>query len=335
VAKDRKIDDVRHTLDHLFRRESGRVVGALVRRFGTQHIDLCEDIVQDILLRALAEWPTRGMPERPIAWMMAAARNLAIDKLRRGSFLLQHESEIAEHFRALQSNDTFLPVSGLAIEDDLLRMIFACAHPSLARESQIVLVLRLLFGFSPSAIAEAMSVEPAAAQKRLVRAKEKFKSGDISLELPSAAALTERLSSVLNALYLTFALGYNSTNAASEVRREVCEDVLYLIRTLHDDSRFRDTRISALLSLALFQFGRLTTNVELFEEADQLLLESAGGETLSTYHLEAALAAQFVRGEENIDWPEVVKLYEVFVLLSDNGSARIALDHARERASAR
>lgn len=321
--------DIHRDLDHLFRRESGKVVAALVRRFGVEHIDLAEDIVQDVLLIALEQWPTRGMPEKPLAWLMTAARNRVVDHLRRSTFVMQHEAEIGEYFAGLGESIT-LEDSRL-IADDTLRMIFACAHPALPRESQIILVLRLMFGFKVSAIAEAFGIEEAAAAKRLVRAKQKIR--ELDLDFDAELEIDQRLAAVLNVLYLIFALGYNMPGSGSRLAADVCADALYLSRELASHPQMCDPRISAVLALMLYQSARMTGDKHLLEEADERLLAAAKGDVISVYHIEAAIARELAQTPTN--WQEVVELYEVLVLMTDSGSVRDALAHARGMAQTR
>src|ERR1700730_1528945 len=159
--------------DHLFRREAGRMVAALTRIFGVHNLALAEDVVQDAFCRALEVWAFRGVPENPSAWLMATARNRAIDVLRRERTARTFAPELG---RLLESEWTLVPAvdelfGASAVKDDLLRMMFSCCHPRLPEEAQVALVLHILCGFGVSEIASAFLCTDAAVEKRISRAK--------------------------------------------------------------------------------------------------------------------------------------------------------------------
>src|SRR6187549_2343852 len=159
--------------DHLFRRESGRMVAALTRVFGIHNLALAEDVVQDAFCRAMEVWPFRGLPDNPSAWLMATAKNRAIDVLRRERTARTFAPELG---RLLESEWTLVPIvdeilSASSIDDDTLRMMFSCCDPRLAEEAQVALVLHILCGFGVSEIAAAFLDSEAATQKRISRAK--------------------------------------------------------------------------------------------------------------------------------------------------------------------
>jgi RNA polymerase sigma factor (sigma-70 family) len=323
--------EVLQTVDRLFRRESGKVVAALVKRFGTEHLELAEDILQDVLLKALSEWPSRGMPQRPIDWMITAARNLAVDHLRRKTFLLKHESEIAEHFDTLRMDSGFIAYSENEISDDLLRMMFACCHPDLPRESQIILILRLLMGIDVKSIAHAMAATESATLKRLARSKQAIREGKVALEVPVANEIQTRLGSLLNALYLIFAIGLRQQD---DVRfgREICEDAVRLLRIIVESQLVDDPRSEALLALMLYRANEHWKLEGAKEEADALLLRSARGSSISQYHLEAAIAEQLSRGAERVNYAELLRLYDVLALMDPSESVMRAREVIRIKA---
>src|SRR5215472_13841393 len=159
--------------EHLFRRESGRIVAALTRVFGVHNLALAEDVVQDAFCRAMEVWRFRGVPENPSAWLMATAKNRALDVLRRERTARTFAPELGRH---LQSEWTLAPVveelfGANEIKDDLLRMMFSCCHPRLAEEAQVALILHILCGFSVDEIASAFVSSQAAIEKRITRAK--------------------------------------------------------------------------------------------------------------------------------------------------------------------
>src|ERR1700759_5398394 len=189
--------------EHLFRHESGRMVAALTRLFGVHNLALAEDVVQDAFCRALEVWKFRGVPDNPSAWLMATARNRAIDVLRRERTARTFAPELG---RLIESERTLAPVvqellGPQAITDDELRMMFSCCHPRLAESAQIALILHILCGFSIDEVAAAFLTGRAATEKRIPRAKKVLAGSKKLFELP-AADFSARLSAVQRALYL-------------------------------------------------------------------------------------------------------------------------------------
>src|SRR5579871_6853643 len=199
--------------EHLFRHEAGRMVATLTRMFGVHNLALAEDIVQDAFCRALEVWKFRGVPENPSAWLMAVAKNRALDLLRRDRTVRTYEPELG---RLLQSEWTLAPtveelLTENAIEDEQLRMMFSCCHPRLAEEAQVALILNILCGFGAPEIASAFLVSRAAIEKRLTRGKRTLARTKKLFELESVE-LPKRLSAVRCALYLLFSEGYHGTS---------------------------------------------------------------------------------------------------------------------------
>ena len=195
--------EVSELVEHLFRHEGAKMVATLTRIFGIEHLTLAEDVVQEALARALQTWPFYGAPNNPAAWIMRAARNLALDVVRREKVFREKEPEIA-----MLSEDPE-PVTGRIgdeeIGDDRLRMLFVCCHPVIPADAQVALALRVLGGFSVGEIARALLSSEAAVAKRLTRAKQKIRGRKkFLLEIPDGEQLTGRLDSVLQSLYLLF-----------------------------------------------------------------------------------------------------------------------------------
>jgi RNA polymerase sigma factor (sigma-70 family) len=198
--------------EHLFRREAGRMVAALTRLFGVHNLALAEDVVQDALCRALEVWKFRGMPENPAAWLMATAKNRALDLLRRERSARTYAPELG---RLLESEWTLAPLvdelfSGEAIQDEQLRMMFSCCHPRLPEEAQVALILHILCGFGVREIASAFLSTEAATEKRISRAKKVLAESKRLFDLAEARDFSTRLSAVQRALYLL------STRATTE-----------------------------------------------------------------------------------------------------------------------
>src|SRR6266849_6804663 len=197
--------------DHLFRRESGRMVAVLTRIFGVHNLALAEDVVQDAFCRALEVWQFRGVPENPSAWLMTTAKNLALDTLRRQRTAWNFAPELGQ---LLQSEWTLAPVveelfGANAIKDGLLRMMFSCCHPQLSEEAQVALVLHILCGFSVGEIASAFVSSEDSIEKRITRAKKVLSKSKRLFDIAADAEFSARLPAVRRALYLLFNEGYH------------------------------------------------------------------------------------------------------------------------------
>jgi RNA polymerase sigma-70 factor (ECF subfamily) len=335
--------------EHLFRRESGRMIAVLTRVFGVHNLALAEDVVQDAFCRALEVWKFRGLPENPSAWLMATAKNRALDMLRRQRTARTYEPELS---RLLGSEWTLTPVfeelfSAHAIKDDELRMMFSCCHPRLAEEAQVALILHILCGFSVGEIAAAFVSSEAAIEKRITRAKKVLASSKHLFEIANASDFSSRLPAVHRALYLLFNEGYHGASAESAVRAELCQEAMRLTRLLleHPPAAIPATHaLAALMCLHAARLpgrvdaaGNLSTLIEqdrskwdskLVAEGQRLLDLSAIGLELSEYHVEAGIAAihATARAIEETDWTGIVSLYGT--LMTIRPSPIVALNRA-------
>ena len=216
--------------DHLFRHEAGRMVATLTRIFGVHNLALAEDVVQDAFCRALEVWKFRGLPENPSAWLMATAKNRALDVLRRERTARTFAPELGQ---LLESEWTVAPVveelfGAHAIKDDQLRMMFSCCHPRLTEEAQVALVLHILCGFSVNEIANAFVSGNAAIEKRISRAKKVLAGSKKLFDVSGADDFSGRLPAVQRALYLLFNEGYHGASPESAVRAELCQEAMRL-----------------------------------------------------------------------------------------------------------
>ena len=335
--------------DHLFRHEAGRMVSALTRVFGIHNLALAEDVVQDAFCRALEVWKFRGVPENPSAWLMATAKNRALDILRRQRTARTFAPELG---RLLQSEWTLAPVveelfAANAIKDDLLRMMFSCCHPRLPEEAQVALVLNILCGFSVNEIAGAFVSTHAAIEKRITRSKKVLASSKRLFDVTATGDFSARLPSVQRALYLLFNEGYHGASPESAVRAELCQEAMRLTAVLLEHPLGKTPATYALAALMCLDAARLPARVdasgnlsslfdqdrsrwdqELVAEGLKLLDLSATGAELSEYHLEAAIASIHARAirAEDTDWKTIVSLYDT--LMTIRPSPIVALNRA-------
>ncbi|HEV2424549.1 MAG TPA: sigma-70 family RNA polymerase sigma factor [Terriglobia bacterium] len=335
--------------EHLFRREAGRMVATLTRILGVHNLDLAEDVVQDAFCRALEVWKFRGVPENPSAWLMATAKNRALDVLRRERTARTFAPELG---RLLHSEWTLAPaVAELfapnAIKDDQLRMMFSCCHPRLPEEAQVALILHILCGFSVDEIAGAFVSSQAAIEKRITRAKKVLAASKRLFDLAAPADFSARLPAVQRALYLLFNEGYHGASPESAVHRELCQEALRLAALLRQHplaSTPATYALSALMCLhgarlparldssgdlrAFFDQDRSQWDATLAAEGQKLLEISASGPELTGYHVEAAIAwihASAHRAEDT-DWAAIVSLYDR--LMAIRPSPVVALNRA-------
>lgn len=325
---------INKAVDHLFRHEAGKMVAVLTRLLGMQNLETAQDIMQDTLLKAMNTWSYKGLPENPAAWLMKAAKNKAIDFLRRQ----KRFSELSPQYaHLLQSEYTLTPtVSQLFLENEIadsqLRMIFACCHPAIPGESQVALTLKTLCGLSVSEIAKAFLTHDETIAKRIYRAKEKIKAEKIELEVPQGQQLTQRTDAVLKTLYLLFNEGYNSSHPEQLIREDLCAEAMRLCHLLTEQKLAARPKTKALLSLMCFQASRFTARLDdkgniivlkyqdrskwyrpLIQKGFDYLDAAAEPFEESPYHLEAAIASLHAAAPsfEQTDWKSIYHLYEL------------------------
>ena len=332
-------------LEHLFRRQAGRIISCLAGLLGSQHLQLAEDSVQDAMLRAVQTWPFQGVPEKPEAWLFRVAHNHAISILRRST---RFETKTGELIAALEARTQC--VENVDIEqnlrDDELRMIFMCCHPDLAQDARVALSLKLVSGFSVDEIARIFMAEENTIAQRLVRAKRLIRERSLPLLMPYKAGLQERLNSVLEVIYLMFSGGYAAHTGEELIRRDICLEALRLGQLIAASS-MGAPRVDALVALMALQAARLPARTDsagdlvLLEEQDRRLWDdelialgfsyfdrSIVGEEISEWHVQAAIAATYANAEsaETIDWTAILEHYDQ--LLTMTRSPVVALNRA-------
>jgi RNA polymerase sigma-70 factor (ECF subfamily) len=309
-------------VDHLFRREAGKMVATLVRVLGVRNVELAEDVVQDALCRALEVWKYHGVPENPSAWLFRAARNRAVDLLRHRKLQALAGPALLRRLPAAVEEDE--------LRDDQLRMMFSCAHPDLPPEGQVAVILKYLCGFSVPEIAQAFLSSPAAIEKRLARAKRSMTRS--SPEFPGPKSMAARLDSIHQALYLLFNEGYHGSHPERSVREELCFEALRLAMLLTERPATALPSTFALLGLMCLHAARLPSRLDdrgaliLLEAQDrsrwnrplikrgfEFLGRSAQGGSLTAFHVEAGIAGIHAQAPsfQATDWSAIVKLYSV------------------------
>jgi RNA polymerase sigma-70 factor (ECF subfamily) len=346
--------DVPGLVEHLFRRESGRMLATLTRIFGPEHLELAEDVVQEALIQALRHWPVSGVPGNPSAWLVQVAKRRALDVVRREQRLATRQAVVRA---ALEGDPALAParapdelaLSAAAgdLSDDQLRMIFMCCHPDVPLEGRVALTLKLVGGFSVAEIARAFLADERAIFQRLARAKRRIRESGVAFEVPESTALGQRLDAVLEVLYLMFNEGHTATEGEALLRDDLCGEAIRLASLLTASAVTAEPRAHALLALFLFHGARLGTRVDqggelvLLSEQDRSrwdrdmidrglahLSRAASGSVLSTYHLEAEIASCHATAAryEDTDWPRIVWAYGE--LLGMHPSPLVALNRA-------
>jgi RNA polymerase sigma factor (sigma-70 family) len=324
------------------------MIAALTRLFGVHNLPLAEDVVQDAFCRALEVWKVRGVPENPGAWLMVTAKNRALDVLRRERTARTFAPELS---RVLEAEATLVPAvddafAEPAIRDEQLRMMFSCCHPRLAEDAQVALVLNILCGFGAGEIAAAFLAGRAAIEKRITRAKKTLANAKRLFDLADGE-FVDRLSAVRRALYLLFNEGYHGASAESAVRVDLCNEAIRLTDLLRGYPPAANPETAALAALMYLQAGRLPGRLDgggdlsplldqdrsrwdsqLVAQGLALLEQSAAGQIVSPYHLEAGIAAAHVAAPsvEDTDWDLIVSLYDRLMALTP--SPVVALNRA-------
>jgi RNA polymerase sigma-70 factor, ECF subfamily len=313
-------------VEEIYRTESRRILATLIRLLGD--FDLAEEALQNAFAAAIATWPRDGVPENPRAWLVSAGRFKAVDTLRRRARFDAVATELAKSLRTATAQTE----EGPELEDDRLRLIFVCCHPSLPPDAQIALTLREVCGLTTEEIARAFLTTAPTVAQRIVRAKGKIREARIPYEVPGLAELHERLEIVLHVIYLIFNEGYSASSGENLTRGELTEEAIRVTRLLITLLPEPDSEASGLLALMLLQESRRSARttadgeVVLLEDQDrsrwnrEQILEGVGlvRQALATrnvgaYTLQAAIAAIHAEAPSSAvtDWNEIVGLYDL------------------------
>ncbi len=340
-------DDARRAIDAVWRIESARLIAALARMTGD--VGVAEDMAQEALLAALEQWPETGVPDNPGAWLMATAKNRAIDRLRRREMAARKEEELGREaeLRARLAEPDLAAAADDEIEDDLLSLIFTACHPVLSTEARVALTLRLVGSLSTAEIARAFLAKESTVAQRIVRAKRTLAEARVPIEVPGAAEREQRLSSVLEVIYAIFNEGYAASGGEDWIRADLCQEAMRLGRILVGLAP-REPEALGLLALMELQASRFGARTGPDGEAVPLLeqdrarwdfvligrglkgLERAEalGQPLGPYALQAGIAACHARARtpEQTDWERIVAFYDGLAAIT--GSPVVRLNRA-------
>lgn len=328
-------------INGLYRSESRRVLATLIRLL--KDFDLAEEALQDAFAAALQQWPADGVPQNPRAWLVSTGRFKAIDHIRRRARFNTSLDDVAEELEEAFSEEQ--DWSDQHIEDDQLRLIFTCCHPSLAPEAQLALTLREICGLTTESIARAFLTSPSTLAQRIVRAKNKIRDAKIPYEIPARSELPERLDAVLHVIYLVFNEGYSASSGTELIRQELAQEAIRLGRLLAN--LLPDPEVLGLLALMLLQDSRrnarIDSNGDLIRLEDQnrnlwdrdqiaegsaLIQRALSSGSADIYCLQAAIAALHAEAPSfaQTDWQEICGFYDL--LLHLNPSPIIELNRA-------
>ena len=344
-------------IPHLFRTEYRKIIAVLCKAFGMEHIEVAEDITSDTFLLASETWGIKGLPENPVAWLYAVAKNKAKDQLKHHLVFTQKVAAELKNNRDVYQEPE-IDLSGKNINDSQLQMMFAVCHPLIPTESQIGLSLSVLCGFGVEEIADAFLSNRDTIYKRLARAKEKLRSGKVVMAVPGPAEINGRLETVLTTLYLLFNEGYYSLSQNTPLRKDLCLEAVRLNYLLVENEATDTPVVNALLSLMCFHASRFDARTDsrgelvLYEDQDRSLWseeliakgryyfnKAARSKEVTKFHLEAAIASIHSEGTDTREkWEQVLQLYNKLLLIAYSPIAALnrtyALSKARDKQTA-
>ncbi len=331
-------DKVTKLVDHYFREEYGKIVSYLTAKYGADHLAMAEDAVQEALLKAMQTWPFSAIPNNPSGWIATVASNKMIDHLRKKA--KNRQADILSESYSEEAREPDME----SIPDDMVKMMFACCHPTLSVEYQIILTLKILGGLSVKEIARALLKKEETVAKGYTRARKKFQQENIPLLLPPKAEIKKRLGTVLHIIYLLFNEGYKITEGHGLVKKELCDEAIRLNGILLANEACNTPATNALMSLMYFHasrfeartdtLGRLITlenqdrkawNQHYIEQGISYLERATTGAFLNSYYLQAAISGLHCRAARYADtrWTEILQLYDILIRINPTPVARL------------
>jgi len=315
-------------LPDLFKTEYRKIVSVLCTYFGLTHIELAEDIASDTFLLASELWVLNGIPDNPQAWLYVVAKNKTKDYLKRKNLF---DSNIQKQIITTSETATYSEpdFNESIFHDSQLKMLFAICHPAISENAQIGLALRILCGFGIDEIANAFFTNKETINKRLLRAKDKLRELNLPIAMPSMLEIEPRLRTVIRTLYLLFNEGYSSAHTSQPIRKELCLEAMRLALLLTENNITRQLEVFALLALMCFNVSRFDARLtaegdlipyykqdstlwdkDLINKGNEFLVNSANGNDLSKYHIEAAIAFWHTQQTDTpLKWQNIFNLY--------------------------
>src|SRR6185295_15911518 len=339
-------------IPHLFRTEFRKIAAVLCKLFGIENLELAEDIASETFLSALENWPYKGIPENPVAWLYTVAKNKAKNQLQRNQVFTE---KIAKQIKysSSQNEEVEIDLSEKNITDSQLQMLFALCHPSIPPESQIGLSLRILCGFGIEEIANAFLTSKETINKRLFRAKEKLRIENVRIEVPSKEEINDRLETVLTTLYLLFNEGYYSESQDTILREDLCAEAIRLVDLLMGNEHTNRPDVNALFALMCFHSSRFKARKNergemiLYDDQDETLWDqeliakgtyhlhqASQGNRISKYHIEATIAYwNTQKADTKEKWENVLQLYNRLLQLEYSPVAALNRTYALAKAN--
>lgn len=316
-------------VEHIFRHEYGKIVSFLTHKFGPSHLEVIEDAVQEALLKAMQLWGYQETPKNPTAWLLKVAKNKVIDTLRKRKHLTN--ADVLIHARSAESEKEEVLLNN-RIGDSQLKMIFACCHPSLSPEYQIILSLKLIAGFGNREIAQALFKKEETVAKSFTRAKRRLQENVHTLDAPLELGLRSRLKIVLKVIYLLFSEGYATRSGAELIKKDICIEAIRLALLLTHNTHCNTAEVHALIALMCFHAARFEARIdkeghlvdlenqdralynrELINIGIQHLEDAKVHENPSDYHLQAAVSYYHCTAKhfKDTNWKAILHLYDL------------------------
>lgn len=328
--------------EHLFRIEYGKIVSVIIKFIGVDNLKIAEDITQETFYKAVKYWQHHGIPPNPKAWLYVTAKNECLNVLKKIKRQNNHQKDL-EPFDANFSKLENLEFSDQIISDEQLKMMFVCCHSSISQDAQLSLILKILCGFSISEIANAFFTSNETINKRLVRARKKLRTHQVSFKLP--AHFEEEIPTIIQAIYLLFNEGYSPSEKDKLIRKELCFEAIRLAEILYSNSKVKNKEdCSALLSLMYLNASRFDArlkesnsaiemkdqdrnlwNKALISKGLSYLNDKIESTQVSIYHILAAISANHCIAPdfEKTNWEEILSLYDALLIIADSPLTRL------------